>query len=96
MQNTENKFSDLSVALYNTLDTSGILTSQGKIIIDLMGVRVEGNEKSAIGNLLQEWLGVWMEKNNIYHRNNPNTQEPPDFYLGRDNQHDLLEVKTFD
>jgi len=61
-----------------------------------LGVEVEVSDKSAIGNLLQEWLGGWMVSKDIRHRSNPNSQMPPDFYLGDSSEKDLLEVKTFD
>ncbi len=82
--------------LYDELERNHIIGSTGKISIELLNVRCDVNDKSAVGNLLQEWLGAWMTNKNIYHRANPNSQEFPDFFLSTSNNSNLLEVKTFD
>jgi hypothetical protein len=82
--------------LFESLKHDGIIGTEGKISLSLLGVRVDVSDKSAIGNLLQEWLGEWMKTHNIYHRSNKNSQMPPDFYLGEGDNEDWLEVKTFD
>jgi type II restriction enzyme len=83
-------------SLVRKLKREGIVGAEGEISFDLLEVEVDISDKSAVGNLLQEWLGEWMTVNEIYHRNNENSQMPPDFYLGRSEEKDLLEVKTFD
>lgn len=80
----------------NELLAHNILGATGKISIELLGVKCDVNDKSAVGNLLQEWLGAWMTSVGVYHRVNQNTQEFPDFYLSEAFDTDLLEVKTFD
>lgn len=82
--------------LYDALKAAGIIGAEGHIQLGLLGTEVNVSDKSAVGNLLQEWLGQWMTLNGIYNRSNENTQAFPDFYLSDDNQIDLLEVKTFD
>jgi type II restriction enzyme len=82
--------------LYDELQRRHIIGSTGRISIELLDVRCDVNDKSAVGNLLQEWLGAWMTSQGIYHRTNPNTQEFPDFYLSTSDNLDILEVKTFD
>ena len=82
--------------LISQLKEQGIVDAEGTIKLSLLGTDVDINDKSAVGNLLQEWLGEWMNLNGFYHRVNPNSQEFPDFYLGESNELDLLEVKTFD
>ncbi|MDR2457406.1 MAG: NgoBV family restriction endonuclease [Clostridiales Family XIII bacterium] len=82
--------------LYDGLNRHHIVGSAGKISVELLNVKCDLNDKSAVGNLLQEWLGAWMVNKNIYHRTNPNTQEFPDFFLSTSNTSNLLEVKTFD
>jgi type II restriction enzyme len=83
-------------ALFNLLTKSGIVGAEGVITLDLLDTEVKISEKSAIGNLLQEWLGQWMKDNKFFYRVNANTQVFPDFYLGKKDDLDLLEVKTFD
>lgn len=83
-------------SLFNKLKQAGIVGAEGEINLELLNVRVDVSDKSAVGNLLQEWLGQWMTTTDIYHRSNENTQMPPDFYLGKDDDKDWLEVKTFD
>ena len=48
-----------------------------------------------IGLILQEWLKEYFDKNNIYYRENVDTQKLPDFYLSESNELNLLEVKSF-
>ena len=83
-------------ALFDELKAKHIIGAQGKISLELLNLSIDINDKSATGNLLQEWLGAWMRLNNVYFRTDANTQVVPDFYLGSDNTSDLLEVKTFD
>lgn len=82
--------------LVRQLQDSGIINAQGEIRVRLLGTEVAISEKSAVGDLLQEWLGAWMEANKFYHRVDPNTQAFPDFYLGEHDDRELLEVKAFD
>ncbi len=82
--------------LYELLKQNGIVNAQGLVSLSLLGVELNINDKGATGNLLQEWLGEWMNLNGVYNRANPHTQKFPDFYLSDDNYTELLEVKTFD
>ena len=83
--------------LYQKLLAANIKGHSGKIIFDYLNIAVEVNEKSSIGYLFQEWLGKWMEGQNIEYRTNPNTQDFPDYYLHcTSDMEDLLEIKTFD
>jgi hypothetical protein len=83
--------------LHKKLIDSGIINTEGNIIFDYFNVKVEVHQKSAIGDLFQEWLGKWMMANQIYYRTNPNSQEFPDYYLHKtSNTEDLLEIKVFD
>lgn len=67
----------------------------GSVEIILGGVSAKYKGKDAIGDLLQEWLGEWLKKNNFYFRQHHNTQEFPDFLLSESNASDFLELKTF-
>lgn len=82
--------------LFERLKSESIVGATGRISLELLNLMIDINDKSSIGNLLQEWLGAWMAQNNIEFRTDNNTQVFPDFYLGTDNESDLLEVKTFD
>jgi len=82
--------------LFNLLKAKGIVGAEGHIQLELLGTEVNVSDKSAAGNLIQEWLGQWMILNGVYNRSNENTQAFPDFYLSEENTVDLLEVKTFD
>lgn len=85
-----------SQKLFNELIAKHIIGAKGKISLELLNLTIDINDKSAIGNLLQEWLGAWMQQNGINFRTDKNTQVFPDFYLGDNNESNLLEVKTFD
>ncbi|OHB03087.1 MAG: hypothetical protein A2920_00280 [Candidatus Zambryskibacteria bacterium RIFCSPLOWO2_01_FULL_43_17] len=82
--------------IFKKLKQDGIVGAEGEIGFDLLGVTVSVSDKSAVGTLLQEWLGQWMTANKIYHRSHQNSQMPPDFFLSKSDEIDLLEVKTFD
>lgn len=82
--------------LLNILREKGIVGAEGTIKLELLETEVRISDKSATGNLLQEWLGQWMSLNGIYNRENENSQMFPDFYLSKDNEKDLLEIKAFD
>lgn len=82
--------------LYDSLHEANISSQSGEFCVNFAGVNKKITQKSGIGDLLQEWLGFWMEQNNIYYRTKDNTQEFPDFYLSDSNNKSLLELKTFD
>jgi type II restriction enzyme len=83
--------------IYKMLINNGITESVGNIKFDFLDVSVNIQEKSAIGDLFQEWFAKWLETNNIQYITPSNTQEFPDFFLDSiSNTKNLLEVKTFD
>lgn len=67
----------------------------GKVEINIGGVRAKYNGRDAIGDLLQEWLKNWFDKNNFYYRTHSDTQKFPDFLLQESDNEGLLEIKTF-
>jgi type II restriction enzyme len=90
------KYGSKAQNLFDKLKAGHIIGAKGKISLELLNLIIDINDKSATGNLLQEWLGAWMKQNGIYFRTDDNTQVFPDFYLGKGNTSELLEVKTFD
>lgn len=83
--------------IYNLLVEKRITESQEKINFSFLDVSVDIKEKSAIGDLFQEWFAKWLESNQIEYRTPSNTQEFPDFLLDpQSNYKNLLEIKTFD
>ncbi|MCL2869918.1 NgoBV family restriction endonuclease [Candidatus Saccharibacteria bacterium] len=90
------EYGDKAQVLFSKLKSKHIVGAEGKISMELLDLSININDKSAVGDLLQEWLGAWMKQNGIYFRTDPNTQVFPDYYLGISNKADLLEVKTFD
>lgn len=89
-------YSQKAQFLHRLLKEKGIIGAEGSIKLKLLGTELDVNDKSAAGNLIQEWLGRWMVQNGIFCRENKNTQAFPDFYLSEENDKHLLEVKTFD
>jgi hypothetical protein len=64
--------------------------------MNFLAISIAINQKSAIGDLFQEWFSKWLTFKNIDFRTKSNTQEFPDFLLDPEsNQKHLLEVKTF-
>ena len=83
--------------LYEKILKSNLINIEGSITFDYDNLSIKVKEKSAVGNLFQEWFGNWLKKHNIGFRLNPNTQESPDFFLHEtSNETDLLEIKVFD
>lgn len=72
-----------------------VLTSlKGKTTITLGGVSIDVEGKSGMGDLLEEWFGVWANKNNFSVEKQTESQEFPYYFIG-ENRHNL-EIKTFD
>ena len=57
-----------------------------------VSLQIEG--KDGIGGLIEEWFGVWAQRQNFNIRPKDASQEFPDYFVGNDNG--LLEIKTFD
>lgn len=83
--------------LYQALINGWIINAEGVIKFSMLGVDQTIKEKSAFGDLIQEWLWWWMSENGIEYRTKENTQEFPDFLLDKtSNEKGLLEIKSFD
>ncbi|MGL6338975.1 MAG: NgoBV family restriction endonuclease [Waterburya sp.] len=79
------------------LINNSVTESVGNIEFNFLNVSVNIQEKSAIGDLFQEWFAKWLKVQGISYRITSNTQEFPDFLLDSASNHkNLLEVKTFD
>ena len=80
--------------IYTLLIENQITKNQGDITFDFLNISIKINEKSAVGDLFQEWLAEWMRQQRIKFRIKQNSQEFPDFLLDEDsNTKDLLEIK---
>ena len=77
------------------LNEDKILSMSGKIEFFFGGVNIVVKQKDIVGNMIQEWLQGWLDKNKIFYSVNPNSQMPPDFFLSEDKTKNLLEVKAF-
>jgi hypothetical protein len=85
-----------SLELVQKLKSAGLVGAKCTSSFSLLGVTVNGLDKSVVGYVLQGWLAEWMRTNHFYFRTPSNTQDPPDFFLTTKNSEGLLEVKTFD
>jgi len=85
-----------AVHLYASLINNKIKEIEGRITFELINLTLPVNEKNPIGSLIGEWVGKWMRHSSIYFRTNENSQIPPDYYLGKNDHSDFLEVKCFD
>lgn len=77
------------------LNEDKILEMSGKIQFNFGGVNIIVKQKDIVGNVIQEWLQGWLDKNKIFYSVNQNSQMPPDFFLSEDKTKNLLEVKAF-
>jgi NgoBV restriction endonuclease len=83
--------------IFTQLKSKNLLTQQGYIEVFFAGIRVRVKDKSSVGNLFQEWFGLWLKEQKIFFRQKINTQEFPDFLLHQtSDQEGLLEIKVFD
>lgn len=78
------------------LEDDKILSLNGQIRFFLGDVDIIVKQKDVVGNIIQEWLGGWLDKRGIEFDVSTNTQMPPDFFLNKkDHRQNLLEVKAF-
>ncbi|MCV6629731.1 MAG: NgoBV family restriction endonuclease [Flavobacteriaceae bacterium] len=74
-----------------------LIGETGSINFTVKDLSIQIKTKDSVGNLLQEWLKAWFQKNDIEFEENTNSQTFPDFLLDKDNhKKGLLEVKSFD
>ena len=85
-----------ALEIYNQLVNEFKIKEQiGSIEITLGGISAKYNGKDAIGDLLQEWLGEWLNQKGYYFREPAHSQQFPDFLLTESSNSGLLELKTF-
>jgi NgoBV restriction endonuclease len=82
--------------IFDLLKESNLKAKQGHIEITLAGFPVRIKGKNAVGDLLEEWFGMWLKKQDIFFRPKTNNQKSPDFLLHHtSDQEGLLEFKVF-
>lgn len=78
------------------LNVDNVLDLKGEIKFYLGDVDIIVKQKDVVGNIMQEWLQGWLDKNDIEYAPSENSQMPPDFFLNPDDKtKGLLEVKAF-
>ena len=74
-----------------------LIGETGSIKFTVKDLSITIKTKDTVGNLLQEWLKAWLQKEFIEFEENTNSQTYPDFLLDKDDKtKGLLEVKSFD
>lgn len=82
--------------LFDKLHEAGIIGASGETYFELHGLKTKVRDSSIVGNVIQEWLKLFMENHKIPFRFKPNSQDFPDFLMhASDDDIDLLEVKCF-
>lgn len=84
-----------SIDVYNKLKNIDWENCYGMIIFDMANVTTQITATDTVGMTLQSWLKEYFIKNNIYFREQSNTQEFPDFFLDESNLDHMLEIKSF-
>jgi len=82
--------------IFDLLKQEDITSNYGSMYLDYLGIKVEINDKSPVGYIMQSWLGKWLESQGIDYNEPSNSQEFPDFFLDDNNKESLLEFKSFD
>lgn len=85
-----------SIKIYEAL-LKNLDSLQGGTVFKIGDVSIKVEGKDGLGGLIEEWFGVWAEKQGFIIKNpkkEGGSQEFPDYYVGDDNA--LLEVKAFD
>ena len=62
------------------LNVDNILDLKGEIKFYLGDVDIIVKQKDVVGNIMQEWLQGWLDKNDIEYAPSENSQMPPDFF----------------
>ena len=74
-----------------------LVGKKGAILFTLNDFPVQVTTKDTVGNMIQEWLKGWMEKEKLSFEVNPSSQTFPDIFLNLTNKKKgLLEIKAFD
>ena len=81
--------------LFKNLKSINWSLTHGFITFTLNNINVTIDTTDTVGVTLQSWIKHYFLKNNIYFRENSNSQEFPDFYLGASPDSNLLEIKAF-
>jgi len=76
------------------LEKSKIYDAVGQITMNLNNTSVVIKQNDTVGTILQEWLCKFLEEKDIYFRPAVG-QSFPDFYLGKGDETNLCEMKTF-
>ena len=63
------------------LNVDNILDLKGEIKFYLGDVDIIVKQKDVVGNIMQEWLQGWLDKNDIEYAPSENSQMPPDFRM---------------
>lgn len=82
-------------SLYNKLKEFQFENAQGSVRFNIKDFNIIVEQNDIIGNIVEEWLGKWMNDRGISNLHNEK-QESPDFWLNLDDMNsDWLEVKSF-
>lgn len=89
--------------LFQQLQSDGIVGAKGKIKANFklttetesLKIHKQITRPSSVGQIIEEWLGAYMDKKKIYYRAQE-SQESPDYFLNKEtDKKDLLEVKVY-
>ena len=69
--------------------------AEGKIEFTLNNIKKNVVSTDIIGNILQDWLPVWFDANDINYSTLNNTQEFPDYIITIDDKRLMLEIKSW-
>jgi len=83
----------MSINKLYTLLQGEVVGLSGAVSFTLAKIDTYIEDKSIVGNVIQDWLGSFMKNKSISYDLPSNSQKFPDFLL--DNQKSLLEVKCF-
>lgn len=85
-----------SQEIYDKLISENILNSSGQITATLLNIDCSVKSKSVVGDIIENWLQIFLEHHNINFSKPQNSQDFPDFLLQNENETIHLEIKSFD
>ena len=89
------RYLDAEAIYHQLIHEYKLYQKSGVVSFSLGAITLKYKGKDALGHLIQEWLGSWMQIEHIFHKRPENSQDFPDYLIFNEARSGFLEVKTF-